>query len=265
MTFETLDITRDADDVATITLNRPERRNALSATMITELTAAAAQLDADPTVRAVILRGAGKSFCAGADLDWMMAQIAADRATRIAQARKLALMLQALNIMGKPLIGLVHGAALGGGMGVMAVCDSVIAVAGTRFGFTETRLGLVPATISPYVLARMGEGAARRVFMSSRLFGPEEAARLELIARCVTAEEAEAALAEEIAPYLDVAPGAVRRAKALARRLGPTIDAATIDATIEELADAWESEEARVGIRAFLDKVDPPWSRRSVN
>lgn len=261
MRHETLEVTRDARDVVSVTLNRPEKRNALSARMIAELTDVAAALNARPDTRAVVLRGAGKVFCAGGDLSWMMAQIEADRDTRMAEARKLAMMLHALNTLRAPLIGLVHGVAMGGGVGMAAVCDSVVAIEGTRFAFTETRLGLIPATISPYVLARMGEGAARRVFMSSRVFGADEAAQLGLVSRSVPPEEAEAALAEEVAPYLDVAPGAVGRAKALARALGPRIDEETIDLSIRALADAWETDEARDGVAAFLDKSTPPWSR----
>ncbi|MEZ5912874.1 MAG: enoyl-CoA hydratase-related protein [Paracoccaceae bacterium] len=144
--YETLQIDTDSRGVARLTLNRADKHNALSAMMIAELTAAAAELGRDPAVRVVVLTGAGESFCAGADLGWMKDQMAADAATRAEEATKLAMMLNALNMMPKPLIGRVQGQAFGGGVGMMAVCDVAIGVTGAKFGFTETRLGLIPAT-----------------------------------------------------------------------------------------------------------------------
>lgn len=258
--FETIRIETDPRGVATLTLARAEKHNSMSAAMIAELTDAAAQLGADPAVRVVILTGEGASFCAGGDLDWMRAQFTADRATRIAEARKLALMLKALNELPKPLIGRVQGQAFGGGIGMMSVCDVCIVVDSAKFGLTETRLGLIPATISPYVIARMGEGKARRVFMSARLFDAAEARELDLVARVVAAEELDAAVEREVKPYLAAAPGAVARAKALARSLGTPITEAVITATIERLADCWEDPEAHEGISAFFDKRKPAWS-----
>lgn len=260
MTYETLTLATDARGVAALTLNRPEKRNALSATMIAELTDAAARLGDDDAVRAVVLSANGKVFCAGGDLTWMQAQIEADRPTRMREAKKLALMLRALNEMPKPLIGRVHGDAFGGGVGMIAVCDVAVAAEDLKFGLTETRLGLIPATIGPYVIARMGEGVARRVFMSSRLFDTAEAARLGLFARVVPAEALDAAVEADVAPYLAVAPGAVGRAKALARSLGPRIDEAVIEGTIQRLADSWETEEAAEGIAAFLEKRPARWA-----
>jgi methylglutaconyl-CoA hydratase len=258
--LETLRVDVDAHGVARLWLSRPEKRNALSARMIAELTDAAARLGSDPEVRAVVLGADGKVFCAGGDLGWMMAQIEADRTGRMREARKLAEMLGALNEMPKPLIGRVHGDAFGGGIGMMAVCDVVVAAETASFGLTETRLGLIPATIGPYVLARLGEGMARRVFMSARLFGAPEAERLGLVARVVAADALDAAVGEEVAPYLTVAPGAVGAAKAYARSLGPRIDAEVIDASITRLADIWEGAEARAGIAAFLEKRPAPWA-----
>ena len=259
MTDAPLLVAVDARGVATLTLNRPAKRNALSPALIDALSDAAARLAADEAVRVVVLTGAGDSFCAGGDLDWMRAQFDADRAGRIAEAMRLARMLKALNELPKPLIGRVQGQAYGGGLGLMAVCDVAIGVTGARFGFTETRLGLIPATIGPYVLARMGEGRARRVFMSARLFDAAEAASLGLLARAVSPEALDAAVAEEVAPYLAAAPGAVARAKALARALGPAIDDAALADTAARLADAWESPEAREGVAAFFDRRAPTW------
>ncbi len=260
---ETITIGTDGRGIATLTLARAQKHNAMSGQMIAELTEAAGALGRDDTVRAVILTGEGKSFCAGGDLDWMRQQMRADAATRAAEARKLAMMLNALNTMPKPLIGAVQGNAFGGGIGLMSVCDVVVAADHARFGLTETRLGLIPATIGPYVVARMGEARARRVFMSARLFDAPEAVAQGLVARAVPAEAlGEAALAEAT-PYLACAPGAVAEAKALLRDLGPVIDEALIDRTIAALVARWESAEARDGIAAFFAREPPPWATRS--
>ncbi|MBO9409505.1 crotonase/enoyl-CoA hydratase family protein [Shimia sp. R9_1] len=261
MRFETLLIDVDARGVATLTLNRPEKHNAMSGTMITELKQAAEALGADPAVRVVVLTGAGKSFCAGGDLGWMQAQMAADAKTRFVEARKLAEALQALNTLPKPLIGRLQGNAFGGGVGMASVCDVAIGADSLTMGLTETRLGLIPATIGPYVLSRMGEAMARRVFMSARLFKAPEVVALGLLAKAVPSDDLDAAVEAEIVPYLSCAPEAVARAKALARKLGPTIDDAVIDHTISELVACWEGAEAQEGIKAFFAKEKPAWVR----
>lgn len=256
---QTLKIETDARGVATLTLTRAEKHNAMNAAMMAELTEAAATLGADPAVRVVMLASEGKSFSAGADLNWMRDQVAADRAGRIAEAKRLAAMLRALNEMPKPLIARVHGNAFGGGLGLISVCDVAIGVKGARFGFTETRLGIVPGTISPYVVARMGAGRARQVMMSARLFDADQARDLGLLAAVVTPEGLDEAIEREAVPYLSAAPGAVATAKRLVRGLGSPINDAVIDATVEMLADQWETEEAREGLAAFFDKSKPGW------
>ena len=257
---ETITIETDGRGIATLTLARAQKHNAMSAQMIAELTEAAHALGRDDAVRAVILTGAGRSFCAGGDLGWMRDQMQADAATRAAEARKLAMMLQALDTMPRPLIGAVQGNAFGGGIGLMSVCDVVLAADHARFALSETRLGLIPATIGPYVVARMGPARARRVFMSARMFDASEAVALGLVARTVPAAAlAEAALAEATA-YLACAPGAVAEAKALVRALGPTIDEAVIETTVAALLARWESDEARDGIAAFFAREPAPWA-----
>ena len=258
MSYETLKLDADDRGILTVTLNASERRNALSAQMMDELTALASAEGAQ--ARAVVLQGAGEVFCAGGDLTWMQAQIRADREGRRAEARRLAGVLGALNTMSSPLIGRVHGGAYGGGVGMACICDVVVAADTTRFGFTETKLGIIPATISPYVLARMGEGRARQVFMSARIFGAEEAVRLGIATRAVPEADLDAAVEAEVAPYLKIARGAAARAKALARSLGPRIDEAVIEATIDRLVEAWESPEAEEGIAAFLEKRPARWA-----
>lgn len=259
--FETIRISTDERGISRLTLARAEKHNALSEQMMEELTTAIAQLGADDAVRVVILQADGPSFCAGGDLKWMQAQIAAGAKERAAAARKLATMLQALNTCPKPVIGAVQGNAFGGGIGMMSVCDVAIGVEGAKFGLTETRLGLTPATISPYVVARMGEARARRVFMSSRLFEAAEARDLGLLAKVVLPEMLERAVMAEAEPYLACAPGAVGEAKALVRALGPKIDESTIDMTIEALVTRWDSAESAEGISAFFEKRAPAWKR----
>ncbi|WP_371169122.1 crotonase/enoyl-CoA hydratase family protein [Aliiroseovarius sp. 2305UL8-7] len=260
MAYETISINLDDRGVATLLLDRADKHNAMSAQMIEELTDAAHTLGADEAVRVVILTGAGKSFCAGGDLRWMQDQMAADPVTRGAEAKKLAMMLNALNEMPKPLIARVQGQAFGGGVGIASVADVAIGVTGAKFGLTETRLGLIPATIGPYVLARLGEAMARRVFMSARIFEAEEAVTLGLLAKAVAPEDLDAAVEVEVVPYLATAPGAVAEAKALARRLGPPITETIIDDTIAGLVARWESAEAQEGIAAFFEKRRPDWA-----
>lgn len=257
MNWKTLDVSTDDRRVVHVRLNAPERRNVLSPLMIAELTEMAATIGHDGKTRVIVLSGAGSTFCAGGDLGWMKAQIEADRPQRMREARKLADMLQVLNTLPVPLIGRLHGGAFGGGIGMACVCDVAVAAEDTKFCFAETRLGIIPATIGPYVLARMGEGNARRVFMSARAFGAVEAERLGIVARVVPALDLDTAVEAEVAPYLSAAPGAVAAAKRLARDLGPRIDEEVIEDTVRRLADIWESEEAARGISAFLEKRTP--------
>ena len=256
---ETIRIDRDDRGVATLWLARAEEHNALSRAMMDDLTQAAADLGADPAVRVVVLAADGASFCAGGDLGWMREQMAADDATRRDGARALAGMLSALNLLPKPVIARVQGNAFGGGVGMMAVSDIVVAADTARFGLTEVRLGLIPATIGPYVLARMGEPAARRVFFSARLFDAAEAVALNLVSRRVAAADLDAAVEAEVAPFLQAAPGAVAAAKAQCRALGPRIDAAVIEDSIDRLVAVWQGAEAPVGISAFFEKRKPGW------
>ncbi|MFK7765100.1 MAG: crotonase/enoyl-CoA hydratase family protein [Roseobacter sp.] len=260
--YDTIDVQVDPRGVATLTLDRPAKHNALSASMIAELTRVADQLASDPDVRVVVLTGAGASFCAGGDLGWMRDQMGMDAATRNAQALTLATMLEALNVLPKPLIGVVHGNAFGGGVGLACICDVVIGVETARFGLTETRLGLIPATIAPYVLARMGQGNARQVFMSARIFDAKEASSLGILSRVVASADLSTAVETEISAYLACAPGAVAAAKAMALTLGrPMSQQAAVDLSIDALASRWEDPESHEGIAAFFEKRKPNWAR----
>ncbi|EKE45146.1 hypothetical protein OCGS_0841 [Oceaniovalibus guishaninsula JLT2003] len=258
--MDTIAVERDARGVATVTLARPEKRNALSAAMIAELHAAATDLGGDASVRAVVLTGQGAAFCAGGDLDWMRRQMGADAATRASEAGALAAMLGAWDALRRPVIGRVQGAALGGGVGLACICDVAVASDEATFGLTEVRLGLIPATIGPYVVARMGLARAREVFFSGRTFGADEAVRLGIVARAVPAADLDAVVEAEVAPYLKAAPGAVAAAKTLARRLGGAASDADVRASIDALVAAWEGDEAPQGVAAFFDRRPPPWA-----
>ena len=255
-----IDLNVDWRGVATLTLQRSEKHNALSRAMIDALQEATETIAANADIRVVVLAAEGTSFCAGGDLGWMQEQMAGDDAMKRDAARSLADMLGALNTLPQPVIGRVQGNAFGGGVGLTCVCDIVIAADHAKFGLTETKLGLVPATIGPYVLARMGEAYARRVLMSSRIFNAQEATRLGVVALAVPAAELDAAVAVEVAAYLQCAPGAVAAAKAYARSLGPVIDESTIQRSIDALITQWSGNEAEEGISAFFAKRKPRWA-----
>jgi methylglutaconyl-CoA hydratase len=247
----TITVETDARGVARLTLSRPAKHNVLSGEMCDELAAAAARLGADPAVRVVVLTGAGASFCAGGDLEWMRAQAAADRPGKIAEAGRLSAMLAALNALPKPVIARVQGHVYGGGVGLLAVSDVAIAAEGVRFALTETRLGLIPATIGPFMVRRMGQGFARQVFFSGAAFGADFALRAGLLHEACPAGELDARVRKQAEAVLKTAPGAVAAAKALCLRLGED-EAGEIRASIAALADRWESDEAQERIRAFL-------------
>lgn len=257
-----LEIEIDARGVATVTMTDTDRHNALSEPMMDALSDMAATVGQNPDVRAVILTGAGKSFCAGGDLAWMRAQFEKGEAAKEAAARKLADMLQALDRMPKPLIGRINGQAFGGGLGLMSICDVAIGLSGAKFGFTETRLGLTPATISPYVVARMGAAKARRVFMSARVFDGDEAVRLNLLAEAVDdLATLDDRVQHEVEPYLSCAPGAVADAKALIHALSRQIDDTVIAHTVAALSERWADSEAQEGINAFFERRKPQWNK----
>lgn len=261
MIYTTIRVAIEARGVAKVTLARAEKHNAMNADMIAELSHAAETLGADPNVRVVVLCAEGKTFCAGGDLGWMRAQIEKDRAGKIAEAMGLARMLGLWNALPKPLIGQVHGAAYGGGLGLVAVCDVVVASETTRFALTETRLGLIPATIGPFVVRRLGEAFARQVFFNSAPFDTAFLMRAGLVARACAAEHLGAVVEAEIDLILQCAPGAVAAAKTLCRKLCGSDPSADAAATAAALADCWETSETQEGIAAFFAKQQPTWRR----
>lgn len=257
MPYSTISINTDMNAITTMTLNRPSKHNALSAEMIAEITDATQKLAKDTGTRAVILAGNGKSFCAGGDLAWMKEQMTATRPQRIIEARKLAEMLFHLNTLPKPLIGNIHGNAFGGGVGLISVCDTAYCSINAKFSLTEVKLGLIPATISPYVNAKIGESNARYAGLSARILSASRAEKIGLVSEVV--EDLDAVVNEEAHRYLELAPAAVAATKALFRSLGPIIDDDVIDQTIERLADTWEHPEAMEGVSAFFEKRPPSW------
>lgn len=260
--YRTIRLDTDGRGVATLTLARPETHNAFDAEMIAELTSAATLLATDDGARVIVLRGEGRSFCAGGDLNWMRAQRDKDRAGKMAESRALAAMLGALNRLPKPLIARVQGNAFGGGVGLLSVCDLAIAADGVRFALTETRLGLIPATIGPFIMRRMGEGFARQVFFTGRSFGVEFALRSGLICMSCPPEALDAAIEKAVSDALTGGPGAIAAAKRLCLDLGSAEPETQAEHTAALLADRWETDEAQAGIAAFFGREAPPWADR---
>jgi len=251
-----------ADGVATVTLARPEVHNAFDEALIAELTRALKALDADPAVRVVVLGGEGRSFCAGADLTWMQRMAGYDHAANLADAGALAAMLAALDRLAKPTIARVHGAAYGGGVGLVACCDIAVAAEDAVFALSEARLGLIPATIGPYVVAAIGRRAARRYFLTAERFGAADALAIGLVHAVVPAAGLDARVRELADALLAAGPRAQAESKALIRAVaGRAIDDTVIADTVEWIAAVRASPEGREGIAAFLARRPPAWQR----
>ncbi|MGH8802237.1 MAG: enoyl-CoA hydratase/isomerase family protein [Casimicrobiaceae bacterium] len=247
--------------VATVTLARPDVHNAFDETLIARLSAILAALDADPAVRAVILAGEGRSFCAGADLEWMRRMADFGDAENVDDARALAAMLHALYRLSKPTIARVHGAAFGGGVGLIAACDIAIGVETAQFALSEARLGLIPATIAPYVIEAIGARAARRYFVTAERFAAVDAVRIGLLHEAVAASCLDARIAEVVALVMVAGPAAQRESKKLIRDVaGRPIDAEVIATTACRIADVRASPEGREGVAAFLARRKPGWA-----
>ncbi|MBY0406113.1 MAG: enoyl-CoA hydratase/isomerase family protein [Rickettsiales bacterium] len=264
MSALTLDI--DARGVAFVGLNRPEVHNAFDAALIAEITAAFEALDANPKVRLAVLFGHGKSFCAGGDLNWMKAMKGFSPEENMADAKKLAGMYITLSRFSKPLIGVVQGLALGGGSGLCAVCDYVVASDACRFGFTEARIGLAPATISPFVMEKIGVSAARAYFLSGAQFDAGTALRMGLVHQLVAADGLVAARDAVVAEFLKAAPGAAAASKAMIANVSALVsesgDVAAVrvtDYTAQLIAERRASEEGQAGMAALLGKTKAPW------
>src|SRR4249919_3339854 len=264
-TSASLRVTRSGpgDVVARVTLSRPDVHNAFDAALIGDLRTAFATLAREsPTqLRAVIVAGDGPSFCAGADLDWMRAAMSLDTEGNEQDAMAMADMFEAIDTCPVPVVARVHGAALGGGMGLLAVSDVVIAESGTRFGFTETRLGILPSVISPFVIAKIGESHARALFPGGRRFDATRAARIGLVHEIVEGEAAlDAAVDVAVADLLSAGPTAARAAKAVVREVRGLGHGSAKWHTARVIARQRTSEEAQEGFRAFVEKRRPAWA-----
>jgi methylglutaconyl-CoA hydratase len=249
--------------VARLSLARPERHNAFDATLIAELRAAFIGLAAEPPqrLRAVVLAGDGPSFCAGADIGWMRASLELDIEANEQDAMAMAEMFETIDTCPVPVIARVHGVALGGGTGLCAVSDLVIAESGTRFGFTETRLGILPAVISPFVIAKIGESNARALFPSGRRFDAARAQRIGLVHELVEGPEAlDDAVESAVADVLAAGPSAARAAKSIVREVRGLPHGSSKWHTARVIARQRRSPEAQEGLRAFLEKRPPSWA-----
>ena len=260
MSESTVLITKDARGVVTVSINRPKVRNAIDDTVIRSLTDAFKALHADDGARVVVLTGSGSAFCAGADLDWMRRMAAAGDAENFASAKTISAMLRSLNELAKPTIARVNGAAYAAGIGLVAACDIAVAAEEAVFSISEVRIGLVPSTISPYVLAAIGARAARRYFLTGEPFSAADACRLGLVHKVVPQTGLDEAIEGVISALLAGGPHSQSRAKRLiAEVAGRPVDDALEALTVRSIAEARASPEGREGMEAFLNKRKPAW------
>jgi methylglutaconyl-CoA hydratase len=249
--------------ITTVTLNRPDVRNAFDEGLIQELTAWAAGVPSDGSVRAVVLQGAGSVFSAGADVQWMSKMLGYSREENLADARRAASMFHAIDALPVPVIGRIHGAALGGGAGLAAVCDVVVAAEDAVFGFTEVVLGILPAMISPFVVRKIGLSAARELCLSGARFPAARAREIGLVHEVVAAERLDLAVERHVQLFRKAAPSAVAATKKLLSAVHGKLPADVLTLTVDAIASQRVSPEGQEGLRAFLDKRTPSWAGSS--
>ena len=247
--------------VTTLTLNRPEVRNAFNEELIRQLTEWAEGVTPDGSVRVAVLQGAGSVFCAGADLQWMSKMVGYSREENLDDARRAAGMFRVLDSVPIPLIGRIHGAALGGGSGLAAVCDVVVAAEDAVFGFTEVTLGILPAMISPYVVRRIGLSASRELCLNGARFSAARAREIGLVHEVVAAERLDLAVEKHVQAFLKAAPSAVARTKRLLTDVYGRRPADVMAMTVDAIATQRVSPEGQDGMRAFLEKRAPKWTQ----
>ncbi|MGO1076590.1 enoyl-CoA hydratase-related protein [Inquilinus sp. CA228] len=245
--------------IGTVVMDRPDRHNAFDEHVIAELTEGFVKLGADDAVRAVVLRGAGKSFSAGADLDWMRRMAAYDEAANLADARALAALMRTIDTLPQPTVALVHGPAYGGGVGLVACCDIAIATEAASFSLSEVKLGLIPAVISPYVVRAIGARAARRYFLTAERFDAVEARRLGLVHELVAGDGLEEAARQVLAALRGNGPAAVRAAKDLVGAVAGKAPAEVEEDCARRIAAIRAGDEGKEGVAAFLEKRKPSW------
>lgn len=252
--------TRREAAVEYVTLNRPDVRNAFNERAIQELADWADATARDETVRCAVLAGAGPAFCAGADVTWMSSMMSYTPEENVRDATAAARMFAALDSLPVPLIGRVHGAALGGGSGLAAVCDVVVAEEGALFGFTEVKLGIMPAIISPYALAKIGRSAARELFLTGIRFSAQRAKEIGLVHAVVPFEQLDATVRHYVSETLSAGPGAIAAAKALIPQVWRRSPSEALEITAEAIAQRRVSPEGQEGLRAFLEKRKARWN-----
>ena len=252
--------TRREGPVEYLTLNRPDVRNAFNEHVIQELTAWAEAVTADEAVRAAVLAGRGAAFCAGADLAWMARMASYTHADNVRDATAMAKMYSAIDHLPIPLIGRIHGVALGGGAGLAAVCDIVVADERTVFGFTEVKVGILPAIVSPYVLAKIGASAARELFLTGMRFDAARAREIGLVHAVVPVDQMDRRVADYVQEILSAAPGAIAAAKALLKEIAGRPVQDTIGLTADTIAARRASAEGQEGMRAFLGQRKATWN-----
>ncbi len=249
-----------SDGVARVTLDRPEIRNAFDDALIVALTGVLRELDAEDAVRAVVLAGNGPAFCAGADLNWMKRMAGYGYEQNLADAQALAEMLKTLDRMRKPTIARVHGPAFAGGVGLVAACDIAVGSPEAKFCLSEAKLGLSPATISPYVVRAMGQRAARRYFLSAEVFDASEAHRIGLLTAVSPSDKLDGEIGKILKHIVQGGPVAIAKIKDLIRRVSSgAVDDAMIADTAQQIAEIRVSPEGREGIASFLEKRKPSW------
>lgn len=256
-------LTEIRDHVRFITLNRPERHNAFDDAVIQELTAAFETAATEPNLRAVVLDSLGRSFSAGADINWMRRMADYDRDRNLSDARALARLMQAIDTCPRPVVGVVQGAAYGGGVGLAACCDLVVAAEESVFCLSEVKIGIIPAVISPYVMRSIGVPAARRYFLTAEVIPAVTAKEIGLVHEVVPAEDLVTTRDRWLSALKANSPHAVTAAKGLVARLAP-IDAAMIEWTAERIADLRASEQGQEGLKAFLERRKPSWNQTPV-
>jgi methylglutaconyl-CoA hydratase len=259
MIYHTLELTIAAK-VATVTLNRPDVRNAFNQASIAELALVFDELGRDERVRAIVLAANGSAFCAGGDLNWMKDMAGYSEAENLADATKLADMLRTIYLCPKPVVAKVQGDCYAGGMGLVAACDVVVVAEQAHFCLSEVKLGLIPATIAPYVIKSMGENAARRYFLTAERFTAREALRIGFAHEVVEPDALDARVAAIVKALVSNSPNAVQQAKVLVREIAgqPVSDALLAD-TAERIATIRASQEGREGVASFLEKRKPSW------
>ena len=254
-------VTEVDDSIGILTLNKADRHNALDEILVTEITNGLLELEANPRVRAVVLSSTGKSFCAGADLNWMKLAATSTPQGKLRDARNMARLMATLNELSKPTIARVQGPAYGGGVGLIAACDIAVATYDALFALTEVKLGIIPAVISPFVLAAIGERYCRRYMLTAERFSAAEAYRIGLVHEIVPGEEQlDEAVGEIVESLLKNGPNAQAECKSLIQAIaGQPIDESTIEETAQRITRVRSSTEGKEGLTAFLEKRKPSW------